>query len=115
VFANSSEVDSTPEGDADGDGRTNYDEYLVGTDPLSSASQFLLQPGIKKGRMDITLTQQRNRAMLIESSGSLTDPYWTFLNTPSNSVTFPATSVDRSILDLIDGRQKYYRIRVFEP
>ncbi len=115
VFATVSGVDSSPEGDADGDGRSNYDEYLAGTDPLSSGSQFVLQPQIENGQLALPLTQQPDRAMLIESAGSLNYPYWTFLNAPSNNITFPNRNVDRSILDTIDGARKYYRIRLFEP
>jgi hypothetical protein len=109
IFANTSGVDSTPDGDADGDGRTNYEEYLAGTDPLSTSSKIVILPKIKNGQVELSLTQQPNRALLIESTRSLTYPDWEFLNAPSNQVTFPVQNVDRSILDAFDGGEKYYR------
>lgn len=115
IFANAADVDSNPNADADGDGRTNYEEYLDGTDPLSDASKALIQPKIKNGQVGLALTQQPNRALLIESTHSLTYPDWVFLNAPSNQVTFPAQNVDRSILDTFEVGEKYYRIRVLEP
>jgi hypothetical protein len=115
IFAGRSDLDASPAGDPDDDGHTNYEEYLAGTDPLSRTSKSLIQPEIINGQVKLSLTQQPNRALLIESTHSLTYPSWQFLNVLGNQVAFPAQSVDRSILDLFEGGENYYRIRIFEP
>jgi glucose/arabinose dehydrogenase len=115
VFVGRPDVDASPDGDADDDGQTNYEEFLAGTNPLSSASRAVIQPEIKNGQVKLSLTQQPNRALLIESTHSVTYPSWEFLNAPGNQVTFPVQSVDRSIFDVFEGGENYYRIRVLEP
>jgi uncharacterized repeat protein (TIGR03806 family) len=115
IFAQQPEADASPDADADEDGLTNYEEYLAGTDPLSPASKFVVEQKITNNQLQLSMTQQANRALLIESAGSLSDPYWELLNTPENFVTYPTKPVSRSVFELMDGRQKFYRVRLLEP
>src|SRR4029078_7796038 len=60
IFTNAPDADSSPDADADGDGLTNYEEYLAGSDPLSAASKFVLQPNISKNGVQFSMTQPLN-------------------------------------------------------
>ncbi len=115
VFGTHSDGDASPEADVDGDGLTNYEEYLAGSDPLSIASKLALHPKISSGRLGFSWTQPEGRGVLIEKASNLADPYWDAINVPDNYVTFPSKAVTRSVLEVIEGPQKFYRIRFFEP
>ncbi len=67
--------------DADGDGRTNYEEYLAGTDPqnpnsLLTVKSFAPLPG---GGFTLTWDTVTGKTYTVERSSSLTPNQWTTL------------------------------------
>lgn len=67
--------------DADGDGRTNYEEYLAGTDPKNANSRLTVKtftplPG---GGMSFTWDTITGKTYRIERSTSLTPSQWSVL------------------------------------
>lgn len=67
--------------DADGDDRTNYEEYLAGTDPKNANSRLTVKtftplPG---GGFSLTWDTQSDRTYRVERSTSLASNQWTTL------------------------------------
>ena len=63
--------------DPDGDGKTNFEEYVANTDPLSSSSLFRIVT-IQRSRSDILVTWQtsNNARYQLQRSDSLNAPNW---------------------------------------
>jgi uncharacterized repeat protein (TIGR03806 family) len=80
------EPDEDPAGepgeDADGDGFTNEEEYLAGTNPLSGASRFTPSATVTEGEVTLSFEVPVNRSYRIETSGDLEG--WTPLDVPGN-------------------------------
>jgi hypothetical protein len=102
--------------DADGDGITNFSEYLAGTDPKSVSSPLTIS---RSGAQQITISYQQpaNRGFLVETADPVPSSVWTLLNQPENRITFPAEMTDRTFTDTLDFTKevKGYRIKIFEP
>lgn len=77
---------TSPQGEAnadpDGDGRTNYEEFLASTDPLSGSSFFAATPGSIDGRFRLSFYAPTNRSVQAETSADLVD--WTLWDVPGN-------------------------------
>ncbi len=72
--------------DPDGDGYSNYAEYVLGTDPTSSSShlQFLVAPGPSTNVTVTFAPYQGGRVYQLQSSSTLENPAWmTLTNTPT--------------------------------
>lgn len=82
-------------GDLDGDGATNREEYLFGTDPTSAASV----PNITFANGELSATVRINENVFLEESSNLQD--W-------------APSAARSSSDDVLNRF-YYRLRTYQP
>jgi len=99
-----------PEDDADGDGMTNLQEYLAGTDPFLATdivkiSSFEPVPGT--GRAKITFSTSCDRTFRIVATESLTSPTWVPVaasETPDGELEFSAIAGD--------GYMKTYYISV---
>lgn len=115
VFPKDSAIDPTENADPDGDGLSNYEEFLAGTDPLHPGSRLTVEITPQGEKVRISAVQPPARALIIESSHSLSDPFWEIVDAPDNSVTFPVQSRPRSILDWLSLSEKYYRMRLIEP
>ena len=77
-FGSSTEGD--PNADSDGDGLTNYQEFLAGTDPTSGGSTLRAQRVARSGNdVVITFPSIANKRYRIQASPSLTSPVWTDL------------------------------------
>ena len=105
----------TPEGapafDADGDGRTNQDEFIAGTQPLSSASFLVPQLSATGPNLTLGFDIPADRSFQIETSTDLAT--WSLWNIPGNQgLPQPAGSV--SISAPLTGSRQFFRLRLWE-
>ncbi|MGP8198824.1 MAG: hypothetical protein ACLQU4_04905 [Limisphaerales bacterium] len=82
-FGTVSNALSAANADPDGDGASNWAEYVAGTNPLDSTSVFQLQPGGSSSSSSFTLQWPSvvNKSYTVQSSSSLTSGSWTTLAT----------------------------------
>lgn len=109
-FDPADQPNSEPTADADGDGMSNMQEFLAGTNPQDGASG--LRPDIIGGDlMTLRFSLPTNRSFLVETSSDLGT--WTPLDFPGNEgrpvtgglLEFPLESQDST---------RFYRIRIQE-
>ena len=103
------------EEDADGDGASNYLEYLTGTTPDDPAEAFAVAIRHENGRGVLEFPRTANRGFEVNSSEPPFDR-WDVLDLPSNAPFFSATN-QIGVVDFPMGTRQssFYRIRVFEP
>ncbi len=97
--------------DADGDGRSNYDEYLAGTNPLDPSSRLMVKSftPIRGGGFTITWDTVSGKSYRIERSTSLAPNQWTSLQSD-----VPGDGTLKSFTDTNPGTaaRLFYRIGV---
>lgn len=100
-------------GDPDGDGFTNRQEYLAGTEPLDRASALRMTAARQAGRLRIVWTAVPGRSYLLEYANSVEGTF-----TPLPGVGFPRLAVSASELADLDepsassSGYRFYRMRV---
>lgn len=98
--------DRQQEGDPDGDGLTNYAEYLLGTDPTDPSSRFAINPIQGGAGVGFSFKTIQGRIYHVERSIDLIN--W---NPADDPITGNGTVIDFSDTDTSDDRA-FYRIRV---
>ena len=73
-FGSVSNALSAANADPDGDGASNWEEYVAGTNPLDATSVFQLLPG---GSSTLQWPSVVNKSYTIQSSSSLSPGNWT--------------------------------------
>ena len=100
--------------DDDGDGKTNYEEYLSNTDPKSATSVFkvnsITQPAANKVRVSLNSSPQRNYTLQKSTDLGLSAP-WTAVAGPTVGTDASLTLEDPNA----NGDRAYYRVLVTIP
>ena len=110
-FGSAASPDGDPAFDADGDGRSNQDEFLAGTNPKSSASYLTPQLGASGMNLTYGFSIPANRSFQIETSPDLAT--WSLWNVPGNS-GLPQPGGPVSITAPLTGGQQFFRLRLWE-
>lgn len=115
IFPADNSAQSGPAADPDGDGASNYLEYLTGTNPLSRADVWTIQIERTQDSVALLFPQAANRLYEVQFTDDLWSP-WRPLdsieNRPFASATNRITIVHDSTLN---GTSRLYRICVNEP
>lgn len=101
--------------DPDGDGASNYLEYMLGTDPANPSDGFAISIRQEPGRGVIEFPQTANRGFEVNTSDASFEN-WIPLDIPENAPFFSATNRIGTVdFPLETGQNSFYRVRVFEP
>lgn len=95
--------------DDDGDGYTEAQETIAGTDPANAASALGLSAAAASSSFNLTFTSMPGRAYYLEHSTDLA--HWS----PVNTTALIATTNTTSIPIGLTNRQDYFRVRVTNP
>jgi hypothetical protein len=104
---------SDANGDLDGDGTTNLNEYLAATDPRDSNSVFRVTGVIHSiGSAVITFNSVDGFTYELEYKNGLSDIAWQ----PLPVTDYTATSASGQIIDsTANGAARFYRVRLLLP
>jgi hypothetical protein len=109
-FGTVSNALSAANADPDGDGASNWEEYVAGTNPLDATSVFQFLPGGSFAPSGFTLQWPSvvNKSYTLQSSSSLSPGNWTTLatNIPGSGQTMQWTDTNAT------GRAQFYRALV---
>ncbi|MBX3745817.1 MAG: PQQ-dependent sugar dehydrogenase [Verrucomicrobiae bacterium] len=107
---------AAPEFDADGDGATNWLEYLTGTDPLDPAEVWAMSIAPSEAGVRLSYPRLRNRGFVVEWTEDLASPEsWRAVESEANRFRIPAESGTAEWIEMAEGSARYFRVRVFEP
>jgi hypothetical protein len=107
-FGTISSPASAASADPDGDGASNWQEYIAGTDPLNAASVFKLQATPNAGSaFSLQWQSVAGKSYTLQSAASPTSSAWTTITTMSG------TGASMSWSDTSGSTQaKFYRATV---
>ncbi len=116
-------AEAAPEADTDGDGASNYLEYLTGTDPQNGGDAWRISIHAAHGGTQIGLPQIANRGFEVQWTTNLADRHsWQPLDVPGNRPFFSAVDREFVVVDAVFNSlpwsappRRFYRVRVFEP
>jgi glucose/arabinose dehydrogenase len=113
-FGSTSNPSAAADADPDGDGQTNYQEFLAYTDPNSAASASPL-PNVlgNNGQLQLSFVQPANRSAVVETSFDLAT--WTLWDVSGNSPMYPAQAMQRTLAIPPGPGQEFFRLRLSEP
>jgi hypothetical protein len=99
--------------DADGDGHTNYTEFLLGTDAGDAGDKTAPFVRISEMRSEIEFVLPANRDVTVFATDSLGSGAWQ----PVEGVQFDRYSNNRQIIRVREalGQQRFYRVEIREP
>ena len=111
-FGSSSSPEGDPSNDADGDGVSNFNEFLGQTQPLSGNS--ILRPLFSTGttNLSIEFPNLLGRRTWVETSTNLIN--WSLWNVPGNNGTPNAAGGTRTFTAPVEGPMRYFRLKVEE-
>ncbi|MEK7675920.1 MAG: TIGR02597 family protein [Verrucomicrobiota bacterium] len=95
--------------DTDGDGHTDFQEFIAGTDPLNPASALRIT-AIREVGSDVQLdfASIAGKMYRVESKNSLSDATWTQIDSFTSAVTGTQTVVDTGAGA---GASQFYRVK----
>ena len=107
---------SAPDADPDGDGASNYLEYLTGGNPLNSADPWTAHIRLAGPAVQISVSQPANRAVEVQFTPNVLPPLWQPLDVPGNQPFFPSTNRVAVVQDVVTNEPaKLYRVTVRDP
>jgi hypothetical protein len=105
-----------PNGDADGDGMSNKQEYLAGTDPTNSANSLEITGFTASGdgtTISLTWSSVFTRHYFIQEATNLDSPVWT--DSGQGTILPTGSSTTRDFTDSNATTNRFYRIEAFRP
>ncbi len=102
-------ANSLPGADPDGDGETNFMEFLRGTSPLAPQQSLQLNTTFL-GSVNIQFLHPAGRSALVETSVDLAN--WSPWNVPNNTPTFPANTTLRTLSGPPAANSQFFRLRL---
>ncbi len=103
--------------DTDGDGMTDYDEHLAGTDWTNSTSVLMIKSLTKasSGHFVLSFVSVTNKNYVIDYSTNLDSSVW--WTVPASNVTFPSANTgqwvdDGTLTGGTNSTSRFYRVRL---
>jgi hypothetical protein len=98
--------------DADGDGMTNFQEYLAGTDPQNSASALRITAVSRSGSsIVVSFSAVAGKPYRLEYKNAITDSTWLMVSDLTPNSTGIAQITDSSVT----GITRFYLVRLLLP
>jgi len=105
-LANFGSLNETGSGDFDGDGQTNLEEFIAGTDPADKNSSLrIIEATVTGGAAKLLIQTVAGRTYQLQSKATLGDPSWSDKGTR----TATGTTIEWQDLDPIQT-SKFFRI-----
>ena len=116
-FGSTNIPQAAAEADADGDGASNFLEYLTGRDPWQAADAWRISVRPSNNVVQVLFHRSPNAGFEVQSTTNLVaSNSWKALDVPANQPFFSATEGEAVLEDAVAaGSTKFYRVRVFEP
>ncbi|MEK7675638.1 MAG: CARDB domain-containing protein, partial [Verrucomicrobiota bacterium] len=107
-FGSASNCD--PEADPDGDGYTNMQEYIAGTDPLNPASALRITAIREVGNnVELDFVSISGKMYKVESKDALSDATWTQIDVFTSNITGTQPVVEEGVVS--GTTQLFYRVK----
>ena len=94
--------------DSDGDGMSNFREYLAGTDPTNQVSVLRISPLNPAGGVWVEFSAMSNHTYVVESTDNVGALQW---NKLKDVTAYPTNRVER-VPDATGGTNRFYRVVV---
>ncbi|HEY6170600.1 MAG TPA: PQQ-dependent sugar dehydrogenase [Verrucomicrobiae bacterium] len=116
-FGSTNATNGSADADRDGDGVSNFLEYLLGSNPTEPSSDWRVSIQMNGPNPQIVFPQIANRGFEVQCRASLIGPpLWVPLNVPGSAPFFSAVTFTNVVEDTTgSGTNKTYRVRVFAP
>ena len=112
----SNPIANGPSGDDDGDGLTNYSEFVAGVDPLSASSTFscsIAPVSANSSQMQITFGPLvKGQTYTVKGTDSLTTGTWATVNIITPTAALPSTTVT---VTNASGSARFYTVEIKKP
>ena len=104
-----------PDADPDGDGLSNKEEYLAGTNPTNSSDNLRITAATAAAggsNVNLTWSSVQTRCYLIQEALDLASPVWT--DSGLGLITPTGSSTTRAITDT-NAPNRFYRVQAVRP